>query len=170
MAPAALAQHYMPVEKGAKVEFSVMNQTSSGAVKVRGTLSKISGSIVFDPKHLERSSFNVTLNAATVHTGDAARDKDLKSADFFNAARFPSIHFVSSSVTQDRPGSVVYIINGNLTIKGVTMPARIQSTVMPTGKSYLFRGTMMLNRLMYNVGNKGPVGNDVTVFIEVPTK
>ena len=130
----------------------------------------MSGSINFDPKHLDKSSFNITLNAASVNTGDAARDKDLKGFRFFDVLSFPAIRFVSTSVTQDRPGSIVYNIAGNLTIKGVTKPVKLQFTTTRSGKSYLFRGSMTINRLMFNVGEKGDISDDVTVFIEVRTK
>ena len=169
--PQAHAQHYVPVESGSKIEFSVMNKEVGGTPqKVKGTLNKISGNINFDPKHLDRSSFNITLNAASVNTHDAARDKDLKGFRFFDVLSFPSIRFVSTSVTQDRPGSIVYNVAGNLTIKGVTKPVKLQFTTTRTGKSYLFRGSMTINRLLFNVGEKGDIGEDVTVFIEVHTK
>jgi len=167
----AYAQHYVPVESGSKIEFSVMNKETGGTPqKVKGTINKISGAINFDPKHLDKSSFKIILNAASVNTHDPARDRDLKGVRFFDVASFPSIRFVSTAVTQDRPGSIVYNVSGNLTIKGVTKPVKLQFTTTRTGKSYLFRGSMTLNRLLFNVGEKGDIGDDVTVFIEVHTK
>ena len=159
-------QHFVPMEKGSKVEFSV-NYHKDGNELVKGTFSNIKGDIIFDPAHPEKASFDVTVNAGTVNTGVPERDKELKHESYFSQSLYPVIRIKSTSVTADGRSGFIYILHGNLTMKGVTKPVNIQFTVTPSGTGYLFRGSFHLNRFDYHLGEKGPIDNEVSLFVEI---
>jgi polyisoprenoid-binding protein YceI len=162
----AFSQHYAVSDKGSKVEFRV-NYNKNGAEIVKGSLGGIKGNIVFDPAHPEKASFDVTVNTATVKTGVAERDNELKHEDFFSQSLYPVIRIKSTAVAADGASGVIYILHGYLTMKGGTKPVNIQFTATPAAGGYLFRGSFHLNRLDYHLCEKGPINNDVSIFIEL---
>jgi polyisoprenoid-binding protein YceI len=86
---------------------------------VRGEFSNLKGTVVFDSENPANSSVNATIDVTTVTTREEQRDTHLKSADFFDVERFPTIAFVSSRV-EGSGGE--YKVLGDLTIHGVTKP------------------------------------------------
>jgi polyisoprenoid-binding protein YceI len=86
--------------------------------KVRGSFGDFDATIRVDAAKPEVSSVSFTVKAASVNTNEPKRDEHLRSADFFDAAKFPEIRFVSTSV---RPaGGNRYDVTGDLTLRGVT--------------------------------------------------
>src|SRR5580704_2708362 len=92
-------------------------------VPIMGGLSKVPGkftdfdvAVVYDEGDIAKSSVNATIRVASVDTGIADRDKDLRSDGFFDADKFPTITFVSHSIAQ-KDGKI--IAHGTLTMKGV---------------------------------------------------
>lgn len=86
---------------------------------VRGSMQIRDLDLAFDPDHLEASSVRVSLDAASIDTGQEARDQHLRSADFLDTERYPTIDFVSTRIERAGDG---YRICGDLTIRGVTRP------------------------------------------------
>jgi polyisoprenoid-binding protein YceI len=84
---------------------------------VRGEFSKISGTVKFDPETPANSTAVVTIDASSLSTRDEQRDAHLKSADFLDVEKFPTITFHSKHVELDPGGGKV---KGDLTIRGVT--------------------------------------------------
>ncbi|MGH9820120.1 MAG: YceI family protein, partial [Pyrinomonadaceae bacterium] len=84
---------------------------------VEGRFKDISGTINFDDKDITRSSVEFSAKTNSVDTGVAARDAHLKTADFFDAAKYPEMTFKSTKVEEKGKG---YVLSGDLTIKGVT--------------------------------------------------
>lgn len=93
----------------------------AGISKVRGTVAVASGALTVG-EDLESSSVTVTLDPATVTTGDAGRDGHLKSGDFFDVEQFGEWTFTSTAIRAEG-GS--YVVAGDLTIHGVTQPAEL---------------------------------------------
>jgi polyisoprenoid-binding protein YceI len=85
---------------------------------VRGEFTKVTGTIALDDANPAASRINVTIDVASVSTRDPQRDAHLKSADFFDAEKFPTITFVSKEVVKS--GDESYEVVGDLTIRGVT--------------------------------------------------
>jgi polyisoprenoid-binding protein YceI len=85
---------------------------------VRGEFHGITGTVIFDDKDVSKSSVNVSIDATTVDTREPDRDKDLKSANFFDVAKYPTITFKSTMVEQAGAGKLK--VTGDLTIHGVT--------------------------------------------------
>ncbi len=84
---------------------------------VRGGFSGMQGTVVYDPDDLSSSSIDVTIDAKTLSTGDATRDTHVKSPDFLDVEKYPTITFKSKKITKDGDGLKV---TGDLTIHGVT--------------------------------------------------
>ncbi len=84
---------------------------------VRGDFGKTEGVVVIDDADLSRSTVQATIDVASVNTREEKRDTHLKSPDFFDVAKFPSITFKSTKVEKAGEG---HKVTGDLTIKGVT--------------------------------------------------
>jgi polyisoprenoid-binding protein YceI len=89
--------------------------------KVRGAFSGVSGTVTVADDVTE-SSVEVEIDPATIDTRDAGRDEHLRSADFFGTEEFPTITFVSTGLRRD---GGEWVLVGDLTIKGVTRPVRL---------------------------------------------
>lgn len=89
-----------------------------GLSKVRGQLTSFRGEIEGDPKDITSARGRLEVDLASVDTGNADRDAHLKSADFFDVEKYPTMTFVSKSVT--KTGDDTYKVLGDLTIKDVT--------------------------------------------------
>jgi polyisoprenoid-binding protein YceI len=97
------------------INFSIRHMVVS---KVRGRFTKFGGTLQLDAADLARSTIDVRIDAASIDTGTAQRDDHLRSADFFDAATFPELRFVSKRIEQ--LGGERYRVIGELTIKDVT--------------------------------------------------
>jgi polyisoprenoid-binding protein YceI len=89
-----------------------------GLSKVPGRFDDFDGKIQFDEANPENSSVEVTIKTASIDTGVAMRDKDLRSPNFFDVEKFPEITFKSKSVK--RTGETTGEVAGDLTMHGVT--------------------------------------------------
>ena len=85
---------------------------------VRGTFSGVEGSVVYDPDKPEATTLEAVIPASTVDTREPARDTHLKSADFLDVDKFPTITFRSKKVTPAGDGELH--VTGDLTIHGTT--------------------------------------------------
>jgi polyisoprenoid-binding protein YceI len=97
-----------------QVNFAIKHM---GVSTVRGSISGITGTIVWDEKDPSKSSVEATMDTTTVDTNNAARDTDLKSDKFFNVAKYPTMTFKSTSVK--RVDGKLQVV-GDLTLAGVT--------------------------------------------------
>ena len=89
-----------------------------GISKVQGQFTKVAGSVEFDEKDISKSSVNATIDVASVDTRVESRDNDLRSANFFDVAKYPTMTFQSKKVIQT--GSGILQVVGDLTLHGVT--------------------------------------------------
>jgi polyisoprenoid-binding protein YceI len=87
--------------------------------KVRGKFGSYSGTITVADDPLQ-SSVQISIDPATVDTGDEGRDGHLTSPDFFDVAAHPEITFTSTAVRQDQ--GATFAVDGDLTVRGVTKP------------------------------------------------
>jgi polyisoprenoid-binding protein YceI len=136
---------------------------------VDGTIGGLKGTVSFDAADPARSSMNVTLDLATVTTGNAKRDKDIKEEDtWFDIAKYPKIAFKSNSVSKTAAG---YTVDGQLTIKGTEKKVQIPFTFVDAATGGTFVGALKLNRLDYKVGKSSVMVKDtVEVTIKVPVR
>ena len=85
---------------------------------VRGQFKKVTGTVEFDPKNLAASKVEARIDANSIDTREEARDKHLKSPDFFDVAKYSELTFKSKKFAAAGPGK--YKVTGDLTIHGVT--------------------------------------------------
>ena len=102
-----------PVHSAA--EFKVKHMMIS---TVKGHLTKVSGALTFDESNLAGSRVEASIEAASIETRDPQRNAHLKSADFFDVAKFPALSFKSTSIRIVRDGELA--VEGDLTIRDVT--------------------------------------------------
>lgn len=145
-----------------------------GVSNVRGSISGVTGTVVWDDKDPSKSSVEATISTTTVSTNNDARDKHLKSPDFFNVEKYPTLTFKSTSVTGTN-GKLQ--VTGDLTLGGVTKsvtldvdgptaPIKGMGGKMVTG----FSATGMLKRSDFNFGNpkfNSMLGDDVKFTIDL---
>lgn len=113
------AQTYSIDAKHSAVNFSIKHMAIS---TVRGRFAVQSGEIVYDAAHAEKDSVTAVIDVAAVDTGVAQRDTHLRSKDFFETETYPTATFVSTSV---KKGAAGLIVEGNLTLHGVTKPVTL---------------------------------------------
>ena len=97
-----------------EADFSIKHMAIS---TVHGTFRGVSGTIKYDPSDVVKSGVEASIDVASVDTGVAQRDTHLKSPDFFDVAKFPTMTFKSTSVAK---AGDHYDVTGDLTLHGVT--------------------------------------------------
>lgn len=85
---------------------------------VRGQFTGVTGTLTYDESNLANSQVKASIDVATIDTRDPQRDTHLKSPDFFDVEKFPTMTFESSRITRRSDGEVV--VAGPLTLHGVT--------------------------------------------------
>jgi polyisoprenoid-binding protein YceI len=105
---------------------------------VRGHFKNVHGTLLFDPADPAASSLEVTIDAASLWSGEPDRDAHLKSADFLDAATFPTITFTSERV--ELVGANDANVHGLLTIRGVTRPVTFHATLLGTWQTPWWEG------------------------------
>ena len=157
------------------IGFSVQHMVVS---HVQGRFDKFAGSIVADSKDLSKSAVDFTIQAASVDTNVPARDAHLRGADFFDAAKYPTITFKSASIEKKDDGS--YVAHGPFTMHGVTKTVDLPFTVIGPIKDAFgmirlgMQSKLRVNRQDYgvkwnqNLDSGGVVvGNDVDIEINL---
>jgi polyisoprenoid-binding protein YceI len=140
---------------------------------VRGEFKGVTGTVTWDDQDVTKSSVNVTIDATTVDTGTAMRDNDLKSPNFFDVAKFPTITFKSTKIEQAGAGKLK--VAGDLTIHGVTKSVVLDvegpsaSIKDPWGNTRAAIGaTTKVNRQDFGVSGAGTaVGDDISITIDM---
>ncbi|MGA8490179.1 MAG: YceI family protein [Terriglobales bacterium] len=96
-------------------EFKVKHMMISN---VKGHFPKVTGALILDESKLTDSQITASIEAASIETRDPQRDAHLKSADFFDVEKFPTLSFKSTGITLVRDGELA--VEGDLTIHGIT--------------------------------------------------
>lgn len=99
------------------IQFEVSHLSVSS---VTGLFTSYSGTVTTDGESFNNATANVTIDVASITTNNLERDKHLKEDDFFNAKKYPKISFVSKKFNATENNT--YIIEGDLTIREMTMP------------------------------------------------
>lgn len=144
---------------------------------VNGKFRQFSGTIELDRDHPQQSSVNATIQVRSIETGIAKRDEHMKTAEFFDVAKFPEITFKSRSVkrTGKESGEVV----GEFTMHGVTRTIPLQVAFLGFGKGKAGETTRWrvttapLKRSDYGlrwsptVEKTSMIGEEVSVLMEI---
>ncbi|MEX0880419.1 MAG: YceI family protein [Thermoanaerobaculia bacterium] len=150
-APLFAAETYTVDKNHSDVSFQIRHFAS----KVRGSFADAEGTIQADPAKPEVSSVVFTIKTASIDTNNPDRDKHLRSADFFDAEKFPEITFKSAKITP--AGKDKYNVTGTLTMHGVSKEVTLPVTFLgfakdPEGNQRAsFETTIKLNRKDFGI-------------------
>jgi polyisoprenoid-binding protein YceI len=142
-----------------------------GLSKQTQQLRTVDGTLMLDAADLSKSSVDVTIDMNSIDTGVPKFDEHLKSADFFDTARFPTATFKSTQVEAAGEGRLK--VTGDLTLHGVTRPVVLDVTVNKIGEHPMakkpaagFNATTTVLRSDFGLGGYVPaVGDEVTISI-----
>lgn len=101
---------------------------------VQGRFDRFEGTITFDPAKPQDTKVEGTIDAASINTNVAERDKHLRSDDFFDVAKYPKILFTSTKADQIDPTKKNGKLEGKLTIHGVEKPVVLDVTYLGAAK------------------------------------
>ncbi len=148
----ALAGDYSIDPVHSQLGFSVRHAM---VTNVHGKFEKAQGTIHIDGSDVSQSTVEVTVETASISTGTADRDTHLRSADFFDAEKFPAITFKSTRITPVDDETVK--VAGDLTMHGVTNPVELTVTLTGSGMDAYgkerigFEGGTTINRKDWNL-------------------
>jgi polyisoprenoid-binding protein YceI len=100
--------------------------------RVRGRFTDFEGTIDYDPEAPEHSAVSFTARTASIDTGEPQRDAHLRSADFFETDRYPTMTFASRRI--EAAGADRYLVVGDLTMAGVTKEIALPVRYLGTAK------------------------------------
>ena len=168
LAATAFAGDYKIDPVHTSIDFSVRHL---GISNVQGKFTDFGGVISYDDKDPSKSSVKVTIKAASINTGNDSRDKDLRSDNFFDVAKYPEITFESTAV---RKNGEDWIATGNFTMHGVTksieLPFTLNGPVQdPSGHQHIGADvSTKLSRSAYGItADKGLVGDEIKISLSV---
>ena len=144
-----------------------------GISTVRGTFEKTSGTVTYDPADVSKTAIDASIDAASINTRIQMRDNDLRSPNFFDAGKFPTITFKSKNVESAGQGKLR--ITGDLTIHGVTKETvlAVDGPSAPITDPYgNFRmgasATTKINRKDFGVnGAAAAVGDEIEIVLDI---
>lgn len=147
----------------AAAEWGINPQTSKvgfeatgGGYTTRGTFAQYKTDIQFDPDAPEQASVRVLLNMKSVTTGTGDVDSTLQSADYFNTAQFPTAQFVAKGAKPIGDGK--YVLEGQLTLKGVTKPVTLPFTIDIDAGNATVNAEAKINRMDFGIGPESVAG------------
>ena len=174
--PVSSATSYTVDASHSNVGFNV--SILGGLSRVRGKFASFTATIDYDENDVSKSSVTATIKADSIDTGIARRDDHLKTADFFDVAKYPEITFVSKRV--EKSGKQ-FVAHGTFTMHGVSKEISIPFTL--TGKvvnpatkltTYGFSARLTLKRSDYGINYQHKtipnwIGDDVEIELDLIT-
>ena len=153
MASAALPTQWQLDNSHTRVGFSVEHM---GFSTVMGHFSDVDGTVQFDLKNPNQTQFNFVVDTDSIDTGWEARDKHLKTDEFFNVEKYPTMSFKSTQVNFINPQQAK--VTGDFTLLGQTKPLTLNLTLKKIDDSPLtkepvvgFRATGNIDRTAYGM-------------------
>ena len=176
LATPALAATWSLDPAHSSVQFSVRHMMVSN---VRGEFGKVGGTVTGDEATPTAAAITATIDAASINTREAKRDEHLKSADFLDVAKFPTITFASKKI--EAAGAGTFKVTGDLTLHGVTKEVVLDVSDLtppvkdPSGKTRAgATASTKINRKDFGINwskamdNGGVVvGDDVAITVDV---
>ncbi|WP_005037912.1 YceI family protein [Holophaga foetida] len=166
--PLAAADTYTIDAVHSEVGFRIRHLVS----KTPGRFTRFQGTIRVDEKQLSQSAVDVVIETASINTDNEARDKHLRSPDFFDVEKFPAITFRSVAVKEVGKGRLQVL--GDLTMRGVSRRITIPVGILGTMKGAQnetrggFEGAVTLNRNDFGITKfPGMLGDDVDITLNI---
>jgi len=131
-----------------------------------GIFESLKGSVIFDTNHLANSSFDILVDVNSINTGNKLKNKHARGPKWFDAEKYPVIHFVSDSIFKK---DSLYFSSGSLSIKDSTKKIEIPFKFYTEGDSAVFSSTFSINREDFGIGIiKGDKRDSTLLTITVP--
>ncbi len=171
LAGPALAETYTIDAEHSSVAFSVRHLVS----RTSGRFNDFAGAIQYDPAHPEKTSAEATVQVSSIDTDNEKRDGHLRSADFFNAEKFPTISFKSTKA-KVKDGAIH--LTGDFTMHGVTKSITLPIEILGTAANPFnkkpqagFATELTIQRSDYGVNTwsdaAGVLGDEVKISLTV---
>lgn len=152
-----ISQELKVKSEGTKISFVADMQ------KTEGTIGGFEATIKLDLENIANSSIVGSVDVNTLNTGIAKRDDHLKSADYFDSAKFPKMTFASTSFEKVKEQ---YVMTGNMTIKDITREEKITFSFAEN----IFKASCTIQLANYKVGNyanEKPEKTNVNISFEI---
>ena len=144
-------------------------EASGSGYSTKGVFKDYKTEIEFDPETPEEASIRVTLDMQSASTGAADTDETLRSQEFFDPGRYPTAEFAARGAKPDGDGK--YILNGQLTLKGVTRPVSLPFWIDIAEGTAAVKAETKINRLDFGIGPETVAGlavdKDVKLTIDL---
>jgi polyisoprenoid-binding protein YceI len=156
--PAATVQgqKYVITPQNSKIEFVASKVTGSH----NGSFGDFSGEVDFNGTP-EQSRVNINIKSDSINTDTPDLTKHLKTADFFDVAKFPEATFVSTAIKAGGEGGASHTVTGNLTMHGVTKSVTFPATINVTPDAATVESTFSINRKDFNLNYPGAPNNAI---------
>jgi polyisoprenoid-binding protein YceI len=138
----------------------------SGNGDVGGVFKTFRGAIAFDEQNLPASNFDVTIDVASINTGNGLMNTHAKGADWFDAAKYPVIKFASKKIVKT---GATYQVTGLLEMHGIKKEVTLPFSFQNKGTSATFNGSFAVNRSDFHIGKPGgDVDEHIKLDVMVP--
>lgn len=153
---AAAAKKYQITPQNSKIEFVASKVTGSH----NGSFGDFSGQVDFNGTP-EQSRVNITIKSESISTDTPDLTKHLKTADFFDVAKYPEATFVSTAIKAGGEGGASHTVTGNLTMHGVTKSITFPATISVTPDVATVDSTFSINRKDFSLNYPGAPDNAI---------
>lgn len=123
-----------------------------------GSFKDFKGTIHFDEADLANSKFDLSIEVSSISTGNGMMNKKAQIEEWFNAAKYPQIKFVSTKIEKTTSG---YSVTGNLKVKGTSKETKIPLTYTKSGETAKFSGNFNVKRSEFKVGHQSDAVPDI---------
>lgn len=149
-------QKYVINAQNSKIEFVGSKVTGSH----NGSFGSFTGQVDYAGAP-EKSRVNITIDANSIATDDPKLTEHLKTADFFDVAKFPESTFVSTEIKPGGERGATHTITGNLTMHGVTKSVTFPATIAVTPEAATVDSTFSINRKDFGISYAGAADNAI---------
>ena len=149
-------QKYVINAQNSKIEFVGSKVTGSH----NGSFGTVSGQVDYAGSP-EKSRVNVTIDMSTITADDPKLTEHLKTADFFDVAKFPQSTFVSTEIKPGGEKGATHTVTGNLTMHGVTKAVTFPATIAVTPEAATVDSTFSINRKDFGIVYAGAADNAI---------
>ena len=133
---------------------------------VSGIFKTFTGTVVFDEQSIATSRFDISIDINSINTGNGMQNKHAKSAEWFDAAKYPSIKFTSKKMVKAGAG---YTATGTLQVHGIAKEVNLPFTFKKSATGGVFEGSFNISRNDFKIGEPGgEVGEVIKVNVSVP--
>ena len=147
-------QKYLITSQNSKVEFVGSQVTATHS----GSFQQFSGEIDYTGNP-ETSRVNVSIDTASLNADDPKLTEHLKTADFFEVAKYPKATFVSTAIKPGGDKGASHTVTGNLTLRGVTKSVSFPATIAATADAINVDASFTINRKDFGITYAGPTNN-----------